>query len=336
MKTRKHKSSIKLLGITTAAAGIIFTTGFLQDSSASAYSIVEGPPYLLTELNGLETKRLDFGGTIKLNKSIDGNRLSVGGKTNPWSIPGVGPDYSGIGTHANSEIVYNLNGLYDKFTTSIGVDDEVRKNHGSVIFKIYADNELLYTSPVMKSGDSAKDVAVSVKGKQQLKLVVDGTKDGITNDHADWLHPYLTPVWTADRKAPAETYAVQVDKNYRKGSLTVNGQTYSKGYGLTAGTSLKFNLAPSITEFTTKIGIDDASAPPKDAVFKIYADGELLFEKIMKKGENAHPISVPVHGKKELVLSVDSANARNDQFFDLIDPKLLPTQIIDEGGIRLK
>ena len=50
-----------------------------------------------------------------------------------------------MGTHANSEVVLNLNGGYDRFRSDVGVDDEEGFN-GSVAFQVWADGTKLYDS----------------------------------------------------------------------------------------------------------------------------------------------------------------------------------------------
>jgi hypothetical protein len=116
-------------------------------------------------------------GTIQKNLSIKGNPLKLRGTT-----------YStGIGTHANSTIVYNLAGKYSTFQTDIGVDDEVN-GQGAVIFQVLADNgAVLYTSPTLTGASAVVHVSVSVAGVQNLTLIANtATPGNIDYDHADW------------------------------------------------------------------------------------------------------------------------------------------------------
>lgn len=120
-------------------------------------------------------------GNIQKNKSIDGNAITFDGKT-----------YArGIGTHSNSEIVYNLNGEYKRFKSSVGVDAETGVN-GSVSFKIYGDGRVLFDSGVIKGRDKAQNIDVDITGVNELKLVVEDGKDGSQYDHADWAEPVIT------------------------------------------------------------------------------------------------------------------------------------------------
>ncbi len=58
------------------------------------------------------------------NKSVDGHTLAIGGKTFAH----------GFGTHADSRLVVDLKGAGQKFTATVGVDDET-DGRGSVEFK---------------------------------------------------------------------------------------------------------------------------------------------------------------------------------------------------------
>ncbi|CAN5645722.1 hypothetical protein BH09PLA1_BH09PLA1_06050 [soil metagenome] len=96
----------------------------------------------------------------------------------------------GLGVHANSDIVYNLNGQYANFQAAIGVDDEVG-NEGNVIFRVYVDGVLIYDSGAMTGASATKLLSLNVAGKSQLRLVVDS--NGTNNsDHADWADAKLT------------------------------------------------------------------------------------------------------------------------------------------------
>lgn len=94
----------------------------------------------------------------------------------------------GIGTHANSEIVYNLEGKnYEYFETYVGIDRNIQKqNNSSVIFKVYADGNEVYNSGVMRWADDAKLVRIPLEGVSELKLVANNAGNGNTSDHANF------------------------------------------------------------------------------------------------------------------------------------------------------
>lgn len=118
-----------------------------------------------------------WGGSPKMDKSIDNGPLIIGEKT-----------YSkGFGTHAVSDIEYCLKGYYKTFFAEVGMDIySLKYKYGSVIFQVFGDNKLLWESGVMKYSDPAKPVEIDISGVNKLRLHVDGAGDGISYDHANW------------------------------------------------------------------------------------------------------------------------------------------------------
>lgn len=140
--------------------------------------------YNVTYLSDMNWDTATIGyGTVHKDTSVDNHALRLNDTTY----------VKGIGTHANSEIVYNLNGQYATFTANVGVDDEVGANYGSVKFRVFLDNDVnpIFDSGTMICGSAAKSISVSVAGKNKLKLQVIDAGDGITNDHADWADAML-------------------------------------------------------------------------------------------------------------------------------------------------
>ena len=111
----------------------------------------------------------------RANCGVAGRRLS---------LAGVGFD-RGIGTHAPSELVFNLQGKHKKFRSDVGVDD-AGDSRGSVVFKVLLDGREAFDSGIMKAGQAAKKVALDVAGVTELRLVVTDAGDGVGGDHADW------------------------------------------------------------------------------------------------------------------------------------------------------
>ena len=125
--------------------------------------------------------RTDYG-NVRKNLASSGAKikLSINGEETVFD--------KGIGTHANSEIVYNLEGTnYEYFETYVGVDRNIpQQNNSSVIFKVYADDQEVYNSGVMKWADDAKLVRIPLEGVSELKIVADNAGDGKTSDHASF------------------------------------------------------------------------------------------------------------------------------------------------------
>lgn len=96
----------------------------------------------------------------------------------------------GIGTHAPSEITYDLAGRYERFQALVGGAE----SGGSVRFEIWGDGAMLFDSGPLQGMRGTATVDVCVTGVQRLRLVVTDTGDGIIADMANWAAPRLRPV----------------------------------------------------------------------------------------------------------------------------------------------
>jgi len=92
----------------------------------------------------------------------------------------------GLGTHAYSEIIYELNGRFHRFASDVGLDDSQDGTPGSVVFKIYLDGQLRWESKVLKWNSKTEHVSIDITNAQDLKLVVEDAGDGDRCDHANW------------------------------------------------------------------------------------------------------------------------------------------------------
>ena len=119
--------------------------------------------------------------TPRINKAVSGFSLKIGNTVYR----------RGIGTHAPSEIIYEINGLYKKFTAIVGIDSHTWKDKGSVEFKVYGDKKLLWESGLMRKKDSPKKIEIDITGVKTLYLKVEDGGDGKDWDHADWIEPRL-------------------------------------------------------------------------------------------------------------------------------------------------
>lgn len=162
-----------------------------KDGNASGYS---------DEVNATpEFKEVTYLSDISWFSIYEGygnTQLDASIKENPLTIDGQEYD-KGIGTHAHSEIVYKLAGVYNTFQSYIGIDDEVSSG-GSCGFVVYVDGEEVYNSDVLTFEDSPVFVEVDVTGAYELMLVVNDGGNGIGADHANW----------ADAKLLASSVAV--------------------------------------------------------------------------------------------------------------------------------
>jgi alpha-galactosidase len=163
-------------------------------------------------------------------KSVEGNPLSIGGRKFE----------NGFGTHAHSEFVLELAGRGESFSALVGVDDEVGKGRGSVVFKLIGDGRVLWASQELRGGDAAQKVTVPLAGVKQLTLLADGG-NGIDFDHADWADAEIITKGKAPIKAVAAVKEAAVILTPRSASKPrINS---AKVFGVRPGAPFLYTIA---------------------------------------------------------------------------------------------
>ena len=145
-------------------------------------------------LSSLELDKATCGwGTIKANRSIDGNPIRLAGTTYR----------SGVGTHAESQIIVKLNGAVTRFETYLGIDDEVKKPNvnlsplGGIIDYRVSLRGGDGNTVVEKEGtyDVRKDVPIHIdvdcNGWKYLILEALEGNGSDEFDHVDWANAYF-------------------------------------------------------------------------------------------------------------------------------------------------
>lgn len=152
------------------------------------------------------------GKTAGINQSIEGKPLTLNGTVYEH----------GLGLHANSEAIYDLDENYSRFTAVIGIDDEVgayaEDGKDGATFRIYAtvkntagkDTEILIYEKNVTDVTEPLYVDVSVEGATRLRLVTDQVSNN-SKDHTDWADPVL---WGVLRDvSAADDFAVYAAKS---------------------------------------------------------------------------------------------------------------------------
>src|SRR5690606_25262938 len=141
---------------------------------------------------------------LKRDRSAMGTTLTIGGQ-----------QYAkGLGMHSTSEVTYQLNGAYARFTSWVGIDDSVGNGSGdgSATFQVWGDGRLLGQSRRVTGADAAEFMDVDLTGVQVLRLVT--TTGGLAGDndykdHTNWADAKLfTRTGPADPR-PTVTITVQ-------------------------------------------------------------------------------------------------------------------------------
>ncbi len=109
------------------------------------------------------------------NKTILGKAMKLGGKF-----------YSkGMGVPTNSEIAYNLKGMFSTFSAIVGIDEE-NKKEGNAEFIVIADGKELWRSGEMTRSAGTKELKLDIKGVNNLVLKVTRGAGGASGDQTNW------------------------------------------------------------------------------------------------------------------------------------------------------
>src|SRR6187549_1894815 len=115
-------------------------------------------------------------GTPRVARTIRDQPIRLGGVEFPH----------GIGTRSISEFVIDLKGNATRFTSTVGIDDAIKGNLGSVVFEVWADDTRVASSGLMRPGDAPKSLSVDLKGARVLTLLVDDGGDTSNDDEVAW------------------------------------------------------------------------------------------------------------------------------------------------------
>jgi alpha-galactosidase len=213
--------------------------------AALAPQIVSAETVWLDDLN-LSAATQGWGAPQK-NKSVGEHPLAIGGKSFA----------RGFGTHAESVLHVNLGGGAQKFSASVGVDDEVNGNAASSVeFFVIGDGKTLWNSGVMRAGNAAKECDVDLSGVKKLVLKVGDAGDGIEWDHADWADAKFETATTqtfatAGEAAPAPV-APYILTPAAPATPRINGASV---FGVRPSSPFLFTI-PATGERPMKFGID--------------------------------------------------------------------------------
>ena len=132
------------------------------------------------------------------DRSFDATPLGLGGKAFT----------KGLGCAANTVLLYELKGEYDRFQATVGVDDAVAAKTDpspSAFFTVFVDGVLWFESGPMFTNTPPQDVNVDVRHAHMLMLRVSCNWDDngrSENDRGDWASARLTG---RARKQPSKT-----------------------------------------------------------------------------------------------------------------------------------
>lgn len=126
----------------------------------------------------------------------------------------------------------------------------------------------------------------------------------VASDKLAWLstmQPKAEQTAAFDRVAPWTT-----DRSPAGPGIRIGGIAYARGFVLVPRTKLTFDLGGQYETFECMAGLDERSGPVAHAIFRVYADGKLLWE-ATQAGANAppHALRLSISGCRELAIEAD-------------------------------
>lgn len=225
-----------------------------------------GDSLKLTDLTWLSATS-GWNSVIK-NKGVSGSALNVKGVTFA----------NGFGTNSKSLIFFAIPAGYTRFKAFAGLDLGGTNQTGGAtvefavstqdptVRSVDVDKAIANTGLISRTYQRAgKTITTDITSASKLYLVVTDAGDNFNYDHADWISPTiynangdslklttLTPV-----SATSGWDVVHTNKSLNNGTLTVNGKTYTNGYGVNSYSTIQFNLPAGYTTFKSFCGFDD-------------------------------------------------------------------------------
>jgi hypothetical protein len=119
-------------------------------------------------------------GKLQTNQSVWEKPMTIAGKKFA----------RGLGTHAESRIVYDLGGgRFKTFRCLVGRDEAAMD--GAIVFQVKLDGKKLFDSGSMTKTSAAKQVEIDVSRGTTLELLTLDGGDGVGGDHGDWAEAQL-------------------------------------------------------------------------------------------------------------------------------------------------
>jgi hypothetical protein len=108
----------------------------------------------------------------------------------PLSVAGTHCD-QGLSAFVNSEVEFDLKGLYSTFKVGVGVDDHSDEN-ATAEFLIYGDGRELWRSGTLNKSSQLKSVELSIAGVRKLTLKTIRSEPNSIRTQTDWFEPKVS------------------------------------------------------------------------------------------------------------------------------------------------
>jgi hypothetical protein len=185
---------------------------------------------------------------------------------------------------------------------------------GIVVAQAAAEDDPTRCLVWLRDGSRLAGDLTSVEGKQALLALPGGgqvafpwsaaAKVDVRSSRVAFLSN-LKPTSVEEGAVVTITRPWQRDKNVMGRPLVLASQTFDKGIGVHARSSLTFAAGGKYDTLAAVIGIDAGTGGKGDCVFTVLGDGQPLFTKRVKGNEPPQEISVEIARVREVTLLVE-------------------------------
>ena len=175
-------------------------------------------------------------------QSVGGHPLTVGGKVYE----------RGFGSHSEGAAGFRTDGRIEAFDALVGVDDDATAakrsdRQAKLLFKVWADGRIVWTSPVMQEGMRPVPVHVDLKGVREVVLETSSSAPWLAFEacNGDWLDARFICADGTKIEAitdPAETVQLGILTPPEKPEPQINGADI---WGVHPGHPVIFRIATS-------------------------------------------------------------------------------------------
>jgi hypothetical protein len=164
---------------------------------------INGPVSWLSDRTPQVNQQMPFSSETaypaRMNLNVFGKPLRVGSRIFD----------RGIGVHANSVLIFPLDGSYKVFRTRYGIDTTGDASKAAVHVRVLLDGQVAYEEKDFRAFKLSPVCTVELKGAKQLTLEVTAAGPTDTQDRLDWIEPALIRE-AAPATAPAATSGAAV------------------------------------------------------------------------------------------------------------------------------
>ncbi|MHC4592921.1 MAG: NPCBM/NEW2 domain-containing protein [Planctomycetota bacterium] len=116
----------------------------------------------------------------------------------------------------------------------------------------------------------------------------------------------LQPAHVSSRPFVDVVWPPRLDRAVSGGPLTLGGKTYPKGIGMHVRTEMTFALGGAYSQFHAVVGVDDSAGQLGQVVFRVQADGEVIYESDpMSGGDAPQVLALDVMAAQMLTVAAD-------------------------------